>query len=140
MGPIEVFIIVGVGDEVIQGLYVAAPIWSEDGVYGKALIAFIVSKHAIPEEFIGLVGPIFIFIELIVDDPNPSADAGQCPHIKCYLGLYIGGGKSFQNPDVQACCRSTTAERNCSLHHWFLLLICCELEYSPMIFELAEEQ
>src|ERR1700730_4892788 len=106
--PQEVFIIVGVGDEAIQSFYVAAPIRSEDGVYGKALIAFVVSKNAILEELVSLLYLIFLVIPLIINDPNPSADAGQCPHIK----RYTGGGKSFQNPDVQPCCRSTTAERN----------------------------
>src|ERR1700688_1459308 len=88
---------------------------SLDG-YGKALIAFIVSKHTIFEELIGLFGPVFVsdylIIVLVINDANPSADAGQCPHIK----RYIISGKSFQNPDVQSCCRPTTAERNCSLH------------------------
>jgi hypothetical protein len=115
---LEVFIIIRLTNEVIEGVYVAAPIGAEYGIDGEALIAFIISKHAVPEEFVCLFD-FFIFIALIVDDPNPRADAGQCPHIKRYLGGYIGGVKSFQNTDVQPCCRPTTAERNCS-SDWFL--------------------
>src|SRR5258708_39469074 len=55
--PIEIFIIVRVSDEVTQSLPGAAPIRPEHGIYGKALIAFIVSKHTILEELIGLFGP-----------------------------------------------------------------------------------
>ena len=135
--PEEVFIVVAVGDEVIQSLYVAAPIRSENGVYRKARIAFVVPKNSILEELIGQFGPVFVFdffvfnfiAELIVNNANPCADAGQCPHIK----RYIVGGERFQNPDVQPCCRSTTAERNRSLYHWFLHLICC-VAYSPIKF------
>jgi hypothetical protein len=101
-------------NEVIEGVYVAAPIRAEYGIDGEALIAFIISKHAVPEELVCLFD-FFIFIALIVDDSDPSADAGQCPHIK----RYTGGVKSFQNTDVQPCCRPTTAERNCSFD-WFL--------------------
>ncbi|MGY2902327.1 hypothetical protein ACVWVY_001348 [Bradyrhizobium sp. URHC0002] len=88
-------------------------------------IAFIVSKHAILEELIGQFGPVCVFnfffvfnviAELIVNNANPGADAGQCPHIK----LYVGSGKSFQNPDVQPGRWTTTAERNGSFDHWFL--------------------
>jgi len=68
------------------------------------------------EELMGLPGFVGS-IELIIDYPNPRADAGQRPHIK----RYIVGGKSFQNPDVQSGRWTTTAERNGSLHHWFLL-------------------
>jgi hypothetical protein len=48
------------------------------------------------------------------------------PHIK----PYTGGGKSFQNPDVQPCCRSTTAERNRSFD-WFLI---CHLNALYMFY------
>ena len=51
--PGEIPIIVGVGDEFIQRLYVAAPVRSEYGIYRKAFIAFIVPKNDILEKFVG---------------------------------------------------------------------------------------
>src|SRR6202011_4747423 len=63
--PSELFVVGWVSNEVVEGVYVAGPIRPEYRVDRKALIAFIVSKHAVLEELIGLFGPIFIFIELI---------------------------------------------------------------------------
>ncbi len=79
--PGEVLIIIGVGYEFIQRFKVIAPVRSEYGIYRKALIAFIVAKYPIPEKFIGLFD--VVVIELIVDDPDPGADAGQRPYVKC---------------------------------------------------------
>src|SRR6478609_5919761 len=101
-------IVLGIHDEAGQSpAHASCSIWTKHGVYGEALIAFVVSKHAILEELIGLFRPGFVFnsIKLIVDDPNPGADAGQSPHLK----LYICVGKGFQNPDVQSCCRTASA-------------------------------
>ena len=117
-------------DELIQGLGVAAPIRSKHRIYRKALIAFVVSKHAILEELIGQFGPVLCFqrlTELIVDDPNPRADAGQSPHIK----LYIGSGKSFQNPDVQPGRWTTTAERNGFSAGWYRRRMVLAIGFSP---------
>ena len=80
----------------------------------------------------------FLIVPLIMDYPDPGADAGQGPHVE----RYVGGVKSFQNSDVQPCCRPTTAERNCSLHHRFLHLISYVILILDMLrssFEFREE-
>ena len=109
--PYKIFVIIGISYELAQSLYVGAPIGSEHRVYRKALIAFVVPKYAILEELIGQFGPVFVFnfiVELIVNDADPRADAGQRPYIKRYIGI----GKSFQNPDVQPGRWTATAERD----------------------------
>ncbi|MGY4218693.1 hypothetical protein [Bradyrhizobium sp. USDA 4522] len=47
--------------------------------------------------------------------------------------VYTCVGKSFQNSNVQPCRRTTTAERNRPLHHWFLHQIFC-MAYSLIKF------
>ena len=104
--PSEITVTFGIGDEVLEGLDVGVPIRPEYGVYGETLIAFIVPKYAVPEEFIGQFGSAFVFffegffIELIVDDANPGADARQRPHIKLIVERLAVLCKCFQNPDV----------------------------------------
>ena len=75
-------------------LCVAAPIRSNILLVDrKVFIAFIVSKYAIFEELIGQFSSVFVFnlfvfnfiAELIVNNANPGADAGQCPYIKLYI-------------------------------------------------------
>src|SRR5215813_10936634 len=106
-----ILIILRLGQKSHQSPCVAEPIWSKYRVYRKALIGFIIPKHVVLEEIVRLFD-LFAWIALIVDKPDPCADARQRPYIKLYSGL----GETVQHPDMQSCRRSTTSQRNCSLH------------------------
>ncbi len=55
--PEEVFIVVAVGDELFRAFMLLRQSGSENGVYRKARIAFVVPKNAILEELIGQFDP-----------------------------------------------------------------------------------
>jgi hypothetical protein len=77
--PFEIFVAVGIANELGPGVYVAAPIGPEHGIDGKALVSFVVSKHAVPEKLVSFFDFLFLVFlsRLIVDDTDSRPDAGQ---------------------------------------------------------------
>src|SRR6185312_6565575 len=90
---------------------VRAHVRTEHGIHGKARIGFVVPKHAVMEEFVGLLD-LLAGVALIIDEADPGADARKRPHIELDPGL----GEPLEDTDMQPGRRSAAGERDRAFH------------------------